>query len=52
MALLTLQHEYGFILRAYALQKTLGYSPWASLWSHPKSGVPWPNAFDVNMPQE
>jgi len=38
------------------LQKTLGYSLWISLWSHPKRRVPWSfknhglEPFSVNMP--
>ena len=38
------------------LLHTLGYIPWTSLWSHPKSGVPWSFKshglvpFGVNVP--
>ena len=39
--LLNLWYEFGSTLRVCALQNTLGNSPWASLWSHPKSGVSW-----------
>lgn len=31
----------GLRFRAYDLQKIVGYSPWSSLCSHPKCGVPW-----------
>ena len=33
-------HQFGFALRSCDLQQTLGYSPWTSLCSYPKSGVP------------
>ena len=26
---------FGFTIKACELQKTLGYNPWTSLWSHP-----------------
>ena len=29
--------EFGFALTTSGLQKTLGYSPWTSLYSHPKA---------------
>ena len=40
------QWEFEFAPRSCALQKTLGYSPWASLWSLPKSEVPWRDKLD------